>query len=468
MENYIEYIAMGKVSKVCLKPGCAPSNFECQEDGRKRPCNSTEQSDTLKEKRMMVMAEGLIKPEESCTPSSSFKDTSDKSSNGANVPEIFCEVKSRDETLLPLKPSLISVATSSSKAETILKSSPTVSDLRKINGNILIEEKHSEIIIKKEKFDESNSIEHITIKEENNIMEDHEPIKKEIQEENVTTKHERIDLNEEFSQDKNKTVEVENQLNTEIIIKEEIFDETVFDHQSIQNEDKNISCDVSDKNFQNSLVVHKWTHTGEKPFSCEICDKAFTSKNNLIVHERIHSGEKPFFCEFCDKSFSQRSNFDYHKRTHTGEKPFSCNICDKSFTQKTILDSHTRTHTGEKHFVCEICDKVFTYKPNLLRHERIHSGRKPFSCDVCDKTFTIRDNLITHKRMHTREKPFSCDVCDKSFTTRSSVITHKRIHSGRKPYSCEVCDKSFTQKISLDNHKRTHTQEKPFSLTDSY
>ncbi|XP_044729229.1 zinc finger protein OZF-like [Chrysoperla carnea] len=140
-------------------------------------------------------------------------------------------------------------------------------------------------------------MEHVFIKEENFTMEQ-EPIKQEIPEENIKLKHEQTNLNEEES-DKSQNVKFEQQLNSELIIKDEIFDEHVFECQPISNGDRHFSCEISDKKFtnQNVSLRNKRTYTGEKYFACEDCEKRFTLRNNLSRHRRCHAGEKPFTCE---------------------------------------------------------------------------------------------------------------------------------------------------------------------------
>ncbi|KAL4718237.1 hypothetical protein ACJJTC_018236 [Scirpophaga incertulas] len=96
MINYTKYHIMGKVSQVRMKPDCIPKKFECQENRRKRTYSDMERPYILKKQRLSIIAECLNEPEQSSTPSSSVKDTSNTSSDfqivGENVPETLCEL----------------------------------------------------------------------------------------------------------------------------------------------------------------------------------------------------------------------------------------------------------------------------------------------------------------------------------------------------------------------------------------
>ncbi|XP_044731200.1 zinc finger protein 492-like [Chrysoperla carnea] len=88
-------------------------------------------------------------------------------------------------------------------------------------------------------------------------------------------------------------VKRENDLHTELIIKDEKLDKTVL---------------------------------GEQSFSCDICKKTYALQSSLVRHQRIHSGEKPFSCDICNKTFTQQFTLSAHKRIHSGENLFSCDI----------------------------------------------------------------------------------------------------------------------------------------------
>ncbi|XP_044743276.1 gastrula zinc finger protein XlCGF71.1-like isoform X3 [Chrysoperla carnea] len=225
-----------------------------------------------------------------------------------------------------------------------------------------------------------------------------------------------------------------NELNTEVIIKNEIFDVSESDsidykepfkggHEGIKEEGILEETEIKMENERIKL---------EQQLNTE-----------LIIKDEIFDG----------------NDLEFHS-TENEETSLTCEVCDKTFNKKHHLTSHKRTHTDKKRFSCELCDKSFNYKIDLIRHERIHTGEKPFSCDICDKTFTLNSNLTTHKRIHTGEKPFSCELCDKSFNIKTDLIRHERIHTGEKPFSCEICDKTFTWKSNLIRHKRTHNEDK--------
>ncbi|XP_044739852.1 zinc finger protein 271-like [Chrysoperla carnea] len=147
-------------------------------------------------------------------------------------------------------------------------------------------------------------------------------LKEEIIEEPVEIKHEEIHFNDVFTEYEN--VKLEQQLNTEPISKNEIFNENVLEHQQTDIEDKRFSCEKS------KLIKHQRTHSGTKPLTCDVCDKTFNLQSDLALHKRIHTGEKTYSCEICNKQFSDRSKLK-HQRTHTGKKPLTCEVCDKTF-----------------------------------------------------------------------------------------------------------------------------------------
>ncbi|XP_044738384.1 zinc finger protein 860-like [Chrysoperla carnea] len=161
-------------------------------------------------------------------------------------------------------------------------------------------ELHTELILNKSE-----------ILDENVVMEV-ERIKNEIPEEDsndsesdgvVSVKHEPVsDENDKHLYTINyENIKLEKELHTELIIKDEILDETVL---------------------------------GEKLFYCDFCNKTFNHQSALILHKRIHTGEKPFSCEICNKTFTQQGYLTKHNRIHSEEKPFSCNICNKTFNQQ--------------------------------------------------------------------------------------------------------------------------------------
>ncbi|XP_044742010.1 zinc finger protein 260-like [Chrysoperla carnea] len=130
-------------------------------------------------------------------------------------------------------------------------------------------------------------------------------------------------------------------------------------------------------------------------------------------------------------------------------------IKDEILDENSILEPH-EVHTGRKNqsFLCGICDKTFTQKRYLVQHKRIHTEDKPFECGICNKRFSLQRYLVRHNR----EKLFPCDICNKQFVNKYSLVRHQRIHTGEKPFICDICNKRFTQKGTLISHKRTHNR----------
>lgn len=164
---------MGTVSYARMKPGCLPRKFECQEDRRKPSCTSAERPYMIKKQRMSTIAECL---QESCTPSTSnellesctpstpleqqpqtssvgfqtieentpnmiYKPTADKSiqvifTHKYRSKAIQTHVKTIDQAISPLKPSMTSSTTSPFKVTTCKKSRPSSCMLKKITRNM--------------------------------------------------------------------------------------------------------------------------------------------------------------------------------------------------------------------------------------------------------------------------------------------------------------------------------------------
>ncbi|XP_050559526.1 uncharacterized protein LOC118278943 isoform X2 [Spodoptera frugiperda] len=94
MLNYTEYHIMGKVSQVRMRPNCIPCKFACQEDRRKRTCNSTVRSYVLKKQRKTIIEECL---KEQATQSSSHNNSphtdSEFQTMGFEEPKNSCLLK---------------------------------------------------------------------------------------------------------------------------------------------------------------------------------------------------------------------------------------------------------------------------------------------------------------------------------------------------------------------------------------
>lgn len=134
-----------------------------------------------------------------------------------------------------------------------------------------------------------------------------------------------------------------------------------------------IKCDTCQKEFasKHSLKSHLRTVHGPKDvlYSCSKCPKQFHMKKSAKRHELVHLPPELkliYPCSYCDKKFSKTSTVQAHiKAIHHREKPFICEECGKSFCTKPALKEHQIVHSDEKPFSCKFCPQKFKNLPRL-------------------------------------------------------------------------------------------------------
>ncbi|XP_063543955.1 zinc finger protein 271-like [Cydia strobilella] len=243
----------------------------------------------------------------------------------------------------------------------------------------------------------------------------------------------------------------------------------------LSKREKSYSCDICQKEFDNSnlLMKHKKNHIwAEKEFICDVCKKSFSHKTPLITHMRVHTREKPYVCEICNKKFSVIYSLQRHLKLHARdeqkceyqsvfdkwEKEYTtkhnlirqipkCNICLKQFAQKETLDAHLKSNCLR--YFCDFCKNGFRTKYRLTLHIFNHMGIQPYPCEVCQKRFTQKSDLDAHLRCHIK---YTCGICHKGFIHKSMLSRHLLIHGNRKHYSCKVCKKQFQYKSHFNVH----------------
>ncbi|XP_044736701.1 zinc finger protein 595-like [Chrysoperla carnea] len=365
--------------------------------------------------------------------------------------------------------------------------------------NIKVEkEDNTELIDVKEEILNENVMVMLEKGIKNEILEDsitfeHGRIKNEILEgSNASMERGIINVKEESSS----TINYENELHTEFIIKDEILDVNVLETLNRQGQKTQIhtpfSLDFEETfNKSDSSIQDEPTNTEENSFSsnvtrkklnrsegtpsftCDICHKTFTRRTNVLRHKlNIHSEVKPSWgCDSCNKTFRNRFYLTAHKRAmHSEVKPFTCEICNKAFIMATHLELHKRIHSGEKPFVCKICEKSFRWKGSYKEHVQYHEN--PFACEICDRIFKQKDSLTQHiQKIHSEE--LSCDICDKTFTMKFFLDCHKRDCHNETIFTCDPCKRSFGCKSGLNSHnhrrhkdRKLNEKKKPFPCKD--
>ncbi|XP_044729517.1 zinc finger protein 271-like [Chrysoperla carnea] len=207
-----------------------------------------------------------------------------------------------------------------------------------------------------------------------------------------------IDDNQQLIKHQNIQLE---QLKSELIIKNE---EIEYSSQSLDAESIDyLSIELV---YKNDNVDENVKNENQLPTELIIKDKILEERENGLAEHTI----KPYSCNICNKKFSQFQKYTFleHKRSHKKEEQieqhYSCNICERKFSDPKNLIEHKRFRHAietnpEKPYSCDECNKKFFQKYGLLEHKRIHQ-KELYSCNVCNKVFSQKYGLIQHKRTH--------------------------------------------------------------------
>ena len=197
-------------------------------------------------------------------------------------------------------------------------------------------------------------------------------------------------------------------------MKEEYFESQIEVNIELKSETV-IKNEVFDENFSAMQI-------------CEICKFQFVSKSKLKNHMRIHD-QRAFHCSHCGKDFIGNAKYSNHLLNH---RTHHCPICEKdvpaSNKQRHMRFCQLKKETVKEEkkirlHVCSICKYQTANKANMNKHKnRVHNKK---SCDKCTKKFSEEKILERHKIKIHGPKFYKCDFEDCSYVNKHSANTLK-------------------------------------------
>jgi KRAB domain-containing zinc finger protein len=300
-------------------------------------------------------------------------------------------------------------------------------------------------------------------------------------------------------------IEIDLNLKSEIIIKEDITSESNISTESTKCEDDDSSLNKNDQNSANPI----------KGSPVITLKETSTLKDSLKTNQMIINGKIYFSCDVCERKFDLQHKLKKHKEQHTDERPFGCNYCTMSFRLNDYLKRHVaRMHNPkinkkpEKPLLKSILFDRLTGKNDLDREdaevdplkkgkgriddensstEALRDGitdEKPFRCNYCTMSFRLNDYLKRHvARMHNPKinkksqfksvniaplessqridesnANFTCSKCNTGFSSRFKLVNHveKRIC---EPRPCLICGEHFKPNYLSKHMKMAHRKD---------
>ena len=241
-------------------------------------------------------------------------------------------------------------------------------------------------------------------------------------------------------------------------LREEWYDETIFDAKRVKHE-----------------VKLKKEVPSDDSIYCIKCHDTFDSIDDLNDHTKNKCYTKySYTCldQKCTKTFSQKSNMQQHYHTvHLG-KPFKCEHCASYFTYIKTRTKHTKAMHKDKlkgsvtfKYSCGECKYHTDDKTEFTTHMDRHKQFKRYCCGNCKKGFYSQAHLTYHlTKCFDVEKNEECVKCGMKFATDKELRVHFKCQhvdtlDGEK-YYCDTCIVVFVTRSGFRHHSRSDTHRK--------
>ena len=245
---------------------------------------------------------------------------------------------------------------------------------------------------------------------------------------------------------------------TKSSVRDEWYDETIFDSKRVKHDVKvkkeapsenSIFCVKCNETFDSVDELNE--HSKKKCYTKYMyhcidkkCTKTFSQKSNMQQHYYAAHLNKPFKCEYCDRFFTYVKTRAKHEKTmHKDKLPesvtfkYSCSQCKYDTDDKTEYTTHMDRHKKFHRYCCGNCKKGFYSQAHLTYHvSKCFEVEKNFECNRCGMRFvTVKELRVHFKSSHVdtiRGEKYYCDACICVLVTKKGYNHHCRLDSHRK------------------------------------